>query len=191
MKRNVQYILAMFVLWGMGAPAAASPYQQSITLRVPRDEETGKYDERRACFSFKNATSQTESTFQYDLRYGGLAINNEDWFEVSAGNEKRSVIKDLGEHDWSDSVRVPVLRPLPELEKGQSRNITVDSSGDTHKQWAATNGIFAKAVVGHMYLVHIKDALSDFYALFRLEGLTQRKECTISWRLIQPPDEER
>jgi len=41
----------------------------------------------------------------------------------------------------------------------------------------------------HMYLVHIKDEAWDFYALFRVESLTQRSNCVISWSLIQSPEQ--
>ena len=185
--KNYVFTLALFLFLGLTV-YGAGPYQQTVTLLVPRNPATGSYDERRACLSFTAAlTEATEN--QCDLRYGFLAINNEDWFGVSAGNEKRSVIKDLGKKDWSDSFRIPVLRALPELKKGETRTISVDASADTHKRWAETNGIYAKAIEGHMYLVHIKDEAWDFYALFRVERLTQRNNCVISWSLIQSPEQ--
>lgn len=184
---QVKLRLLVFVVFLACAVCLASPFQKSMTLRVPHDPVTGSYDERRACLSFKASLAETPDS-DCDLQYGFLAINNEDWFGVSTGKEKRSVIIDLGKLDWSDSFKVPVLQPLPELFSGEQRSITVDASADTHKQWAKTNRIFAKAFEGHMYAVHIKDSSWDFYALFRVESLTQRNNCVITWALIESPE---
>jgi hypothetical protein len=51
-------------------------------------------------------------------------------------------MKELGDYKWSDSFKIPALEPLPELKQGERRQITVDSSADTHQQWAkTTNGL--------------------------------------------------
>lgn len=50
--------------------------------------------------------------------------------------------------------------------------------------------IFVKAVVGHMYVIHVVDQTSDFYALFRVESLERGDTCTISWRKIPSPQEQ-
>lgn len=47
--------------------------------------------------------------------------------------------------------------------------------------------IFVKAVVGHMYAIHVVNDANDFYVLFRVEALTKGDSCTISWRLIPAP----
>jgi hypothetical protein len=51
------------------------------------------------------------------------------------------------------------------------------------------DSLFVKAVVGHVYAIHVVDPLSDFYALFRVEALERGDKCTISWRLIPAPRE--
>ena len=181
-------LIATLLLFCCLNVSAAGGFQQTVTLFVPRDPTTGTYNEQRACINFSTAALSEATPNRCDLRYGSLQINNEDWFGVSAGNEKRSVIKDLGEKNWSDRFQIPALEPLPELKKGETRVIGIDASADTHKRWAATNGIHAKAIEGHMYLVHIKDEESDFYALVRVESLTQRNNCVISWSLIQSPE---
>ena len=48
--------------------------------------------------------------------------------------------------------------------------------------------IFVKAIVGHMYVIHVVDRSSDFYALFRVEALERGDKCTISWRLVPSPE---
>ena len=47
--------------------------------------------------------------------------------------------------------------------------------------------VLAKAVLGHMYLIHILNPRSDFYVLVHVDGLVLRDNCTISWRLISAP----
>ena len=165
------------------------PVTQRITLHPPHDKATGKYDETRACFSFKMGQMKLPNSTDWDLGYGFLSIGNEDWLMVgTVGRDKRSVMKELGKYDWSDSFKVPALEPLPELKEGEQRNISVDSSGDTHKPWAKTTSNFAKAKVGYMYVVHVKDAQADFYVVFRVEELEQGNHCTITWAQIPAPE---
>jgi hypothetical protein len=47
--------------------------------------------------------------------------------------------------------------------------------------------IFVKAVVGHIYAVHVVNDTRDYYVLFRVEALTRGDNCTISWRLAPAP----
>jgi hypothetical protein len=47
--------------------------------------------------------------------------------------------------------------------------------------------MFARAVLGHVYVIHVVDDTRDFYALFRVEALQRGDNCTISWKLIAPP----
>lgn len=191
MKGRIFWQLLIAVSCLAGARAAAA--QQTVTLYSPRHKALKRYDDGRAWFSFVYGVRGTEEKLitggVWDLGYGNLLIGNEDWFQVRSGNEERSVIKDLGELNWSDSFVVPVLTPLPEIPPGQSRVVGVDASADTHKKWATTNGIFAKAIAGHIYVVHIKRSATDLYALFRVEQLTQQDNCVISWRQIPAPQQ--
>lgn len=161
---------------------------QTVTLYPPRDKATGKHDETRACFSFKTGTIKSPKSTDWDLGYGFTSINGEDWLMVgTVARDKRSVMKELGEYKWSDSFTIPVLEPLPKLNEGEQRNVVLDASADTHKQWAKTTGQFAKAKRDHMYLVHVKDDQADFYVLFRVEEIEHGEHCTISWAQIPPP----
>jgi hypothetical protein len=47
--------------------------------------------------------------------------------------------------------------------------------------------MFVKAVVGHIYAIHVVNDTSDYYVLFRVEALTRGDNCTISWRLAPAP----
>lgn len=201
--RRYALLLVVVVVWGSGVVDGRSePSQQtysdgvpeSFTLYPPRDKQTAKYDETRSCFSFKMGANKLPNSIDppevsdWDLGYGFMRISNEDWLIVSAGPNKRSVMKELGQHNWSDAFNVPVLEPLPRLLEGEKRHITVDSSADTHAAWAKSTTHFAKAKVGHMYVMHVKDEEADFYVLFRVEQLEQGEQCTISWKRIPTPE---
>ena len=161
---------------------------QRITLRPPHNKARTNYDETRASFNFKTGRNILPKSTDWDLGYGFLNISDEDWFMVGTiSRDKRSVMKELGKYDWTDSFNIPVLQPLPELKEGQNRTIGVDASADTHKPWAQDTSDFAKAKVGYMYLVHVKDTQSDFYVLFRVEEMVQREHCTISWARLPEP----
>ena len=46
--------------------------------------------------------------------------------------------------------------------------------------------LFVKAIVGHIYVIHVVDDQSDFYAVFRVDAL-QEGACDVSWKLIPTP----
>jgi hypothetical protein len=167
----------------------ATVARKSVTLYPPQDKATGRYDETRACFNFKTGRTIVPNSTDWDLGYGLLSVSNEDWLTVGTiPRDKRSVMKELGQFDWTDSLRLPVLEPLPELKEGENRTISVDSSADTHQAWANTTSHFAKAKAGYMYLMHVKDAQADFYILFRVEEIKQGSYCTITWAQIPDPE---
>jgi hypothetical protein len=196
LKRSIWLMLMFGVCASSSAALNEAPEQsagagipQSFTLYPPRDKSTGKYDESRACFSFKLGVNKLANSVDWELGYGFAQISNEDWLTINTGRpDQRSVMKDLGKHNWADSFRVPSLEPLPVLMDGQRREITIDASGGTHAAWANSTTHFAKASVGNMYLVHVKDDQADFYVLFRVERLEQGEQCTISWKRIPTPE---
>ena len=166
---------------------AATP--QTLTLYPPLDKATGAYDESRACFSFKLGRRKLPHSIDWDLGYGFMSIDNEDWINVgTTAKDKRSVMKEIGEYKWSDAFKMWALDPLPELRPGEQRKIRVDASADTHKEWAKSTTHFAKATAGHMYLIHVKDDQADFHVLARIEELQQGDHCTISWKRIPTPE---
>jgi hypothetical protein len=174
--------LLPLVLVGTVCAAAA----QTVTLYPPMDSVTKKYDEGRSCFSFKYGARKdvVKKTKEWELGYGFLAIGKQDWFTLSHFDGSRSVMKDLGELKWEDSFVIPALEPLPEQPKGQPRQITIDSSADTHEAWAKSATLSAKVALSHIYLVRVKDEAADFYVMFRVEEFEQGRHCTISWRLV-------
>jgi hypothetical protein len=169
----------------VAAIGGSNTARQHVTLYAPLKYN---HDESRATFSFERGGRGPAGA--WDLLYGNLQIGDDlDWFSASTAKDNRSLIRDLGALNWSDSYVVPVITPLPKLEEGKERNITVDSSGDTGKSWAGKNGVFVKAVEGHMYAMHVKDTDSDLYVIFRVEGIERGDNCTISWRVVPSPEE--
>ena len=191
-------------------------------------------EQRKSCVNFLGSRTLSEC----DLRYGALYAGDDlDWFESSTAQGNRSVIKDLGAHEWNAEFKVPVIEPLAKLKPGEKRQITVDTSGadgadaagrrtaklgstddvfsrvlparnDVPVEYATlpppsvetapasrpkrdgktkTSPLFVKAIVGHVYVIHVVDELRDFYALFRVESLQKGDRCTLSWKLIPTP----
>ena len=164
---------------------AAEEPEGQVTLYPPR--ASGTYNEGNSCFSFKAGALKKHANGQWDLGYGFANLGGNDWFILWSAPQTRTVIKDLGELKWTDSFTVPVLEPLPKLREGESRSITVDASADTGKKWAKSTNIMAKVVVGHIYVVRVKDPRSDFYVLFRVDDFQQRQYCTITWKRVPMP----
>jgi len=136
-----------------------------------------------------------------DVTYGSLWAGGErDWLESSGAKGNRSVIRDLGAYKWTDDFVVPVVAALPKLKPGEVRTVTVDVSGadgadapgvrstrPKHDGKPKIDPKFVKAVIGHMYVIHVVDDAQDFYALFRVDQLLHGDSCVVSWKLIDAP----
>lgn len=128
-------VLVLLLAFAGVAPLAsqtgAANQLSSITLYSPlRTVASGKisHDHRRALFSFVSGTYSSEGNC--DFSYGQVYIGSDlDWFLLNVASSNRSVIKDLGEHGWSDHLEVSVLAPLPSLKAGEQRQLTIDASG--------------------------------------------------------------
>ena len=191
-------------------------------------------ENRKGCLSLlTGVTYSSTGRNPCDLYYGMLYAGNEkDWFQSSAAMGNRSVIKDLGQLDWSATFKVPVVAPLPKLGPGEKRVFSVDTSGADGADGAPgrpgrrggnggnadrtqiyrpddqaaaasmsatrprndgkpkVSSLWVKAVLGHLYVIHVVDDATDYYALFRVEALESGDNCTISWRLIPAPEAE-
>ncbi len=186
MKLKQIYVLLIICICIVNAAGQNNSSLQTVTLYAPL---ANNHDFSRAFFDFERDKRGTQS--KHDLFYGSMRIGEDyDWFSASQATDNRSLIRDLGELNWNDTFEVPVIEPLPKLEKGKRRSFTVDSSGDTGKAWAKSNGIFVKAVVGHLYVMHAKDSDSDFYVLFRVESIERGESCTISWKLTDASEKQ-
>ena len=88
-------------------------------------------ENRKGCLSLlTGVTYSSTGRNPCDLYYGMLYAGNEkDWFQSSTAVGNRSVIKDLGELDWTATFKVPLVAPLPKLGPGEKRVLSVDTSG--------------------------------------------------------------
>lgn len=199
-------ILAAFSTVAFAISASA---QERVTLYSPLQY---KHDHSRAYFDFISGKIPKRG-LPWDLAYGLLRAGDDfDWFQSAGAGNNRGLIRDLGELKWTDVFTVPVVEPLPKLKPGEQRTITVDTSGadgadgapgadgdgvvraqparnsrPKHDGKAKVDPIFAKAIVGHLYAIHVVNEAQDFYALFRVEALTRGDNVTISWRLAPAP----
>lgn len=178
------------------------------------------------CLNFRSGPSGSTAE-PCDLRYGSLyAGDDHDWFQSSGARGHRSVIRDLGSLNWDQPFSVPVVTPLPKLQPGEKRHITIDTSGadgadgapgprgrdgvdgdgvlrpktletvdsvrarparPKHDGKPRVDPMFVKAILGHMYVIHVVNDTEDFYALFRVEEVERGSSCTVSWRFVQDP----
>ena len=190
-------------------------------------------EQGKSCVNFLSSPTLSECDLRYGALYAGADL---DWFESSTAQGNRSVIKDLGAHEWNAEFKVPVVEPLAKLKPGEKRHITVDTSGADGADGAGrrpaklgstddvfsrvlparndvpeyttlpppsietapasrpkrdgktkTSPLYVKAIVGHVYVIHVVDELRDFYALFRVESLQRGDRCTLSLKLIPAP----
>ena len=207
MRRRFVIAISVFIVAIASSGVAIS--QKKGTLYSPMRYRN---EPRAFCLKYKSGLRNT-LVEPCDLRYGLLSINDDlDWLQISTSRDSRAVIHDLGAHSWGDRFEVPELNPLPRLRPGQDRNVTVDVSGSdgeagsdassvqrgstedpailARRQWREgkpkVDPAFIKAFIGHIYVVRVVDEKSDYYALFRIENLSDGT-CDISWKLIPSP----
>jgi len=204
-------VVYLFCLSASSYVSAQQPQESSVTL-YSVNKHRGK--QLKSCVNFKVAPTGSLRA-PCDLRYGALyAGDNLDWFESSGAAGHRSVIKDLGEQTWNTYFEVPAVEPLPKLKPGEQRHVTIDTSGadgadgapgadgdgvvrprprpatdqrPKHDGKQKIDPMFVKAVLGHIYVIHVVDDSRDFYVLFRVEALERGDNCTVSWKLIPAP----
>ena len=63
------------------------------------------------------------------LSYGNRAGKNWDIFAISGGRDSRTRMIDLGSYNWNDKFTVPEVEPWPELQPGETRSVTINTSG--------------------------------------------------------------
>lgn len=159
-------MLLMVLTYRKPAARNASNKLKSGTL-IKREMSNGVDNLAYASYSFKFGGNGPEiqklCRNNWELLFGNSP--QPDSFDVTMITDDRSRIRDLGAHNWDDRFEVP---NLPAYEKPQREPS-------------------AKAIEGHIYLVHAKDTDTDLYALFRVEQLVPGKSVNISWKLIPAP----
>jgi len=169
MKNRLTFLMSVIIISGSVIPIAAqSPNEEIKTGRlVKRKTESGVDNYAYAAYSFKlggnGPAIQQLCRNNWDLLFGNSPTP--DAFDVTMVADDRSRIKDLGKYNWGEKFYIPRLSAYEEPEREPS----------------------AKAIVGHMYLVHTRDTDNNFYVLFRVERLLSEESVEISWKVIEPP----
>lgn len=82
----------------------------------------------RSCINFQTRGERVLDA-PCDLKYGLLYLGEDkDWF-LSPIEHSRSLVRDLGRLRWDDKFKIPVVAPLPPLKPGETRSVTIDTSG--------------------------------------------------------------
>ncbi len=186
-----KFCFSLVMLCVLGATVAPSvcgaPDEQASLRRVVLFSRIKHQDQHqgygKAAFSFEQGirSDGAKTTRNYfDIVYGTTSIDGDsDWFNVS---ENLSRIKDLGEMSWDDVQLVPILLARPEGSTPETRW----TAGESYE--VSSDGRVTKAVMGHIYLLHVKDSDSDFYVMFRVEKLKPSDRCVISWKIVPSPE---
>jgi hypothetical protein len=77
-------------------------------------------------------------------------------------------------HRWPAEIPVPPPPPSKPKHDGKPK----------------IDPVFAKAILHHMYVVHVVDEVNDFYVLMRVEEVLRGDSCTVAWRVIPSPEDE-
>lgn len=129
MKRSAFNLMSLILLLCLSTSSfvsAQQPQESTVTLYSVNKH---RGEQLKYCVNFKIAPAGGLRV-PCDLRYGALYAGDDlDWFESSGAEGNRSVIRDLGEHDWSTWFEVPVVEPLAKLKPGEQRQVTIDTSG--------------------------------------------------------------
>lgn len=52
------------------------------------------------------------------------------------------------------------------------------------RELEASAALLAKAVVNHMYIIHVTNAQSDYYVLIHVDALVKNDRCVITWKQL-------
>jgi hypothetical protein len=122
---------------------------------------------------------------RYDIRYGGMSDGGDDrWLEIVYGRGVQSMIKDMGEMSWPEIYHVPILFASPDSHTG----MLAYSYKDGELATISPEGVVVKAVVGHMYVMHVKDHAKEYYVMLRVEAIDAKGECKFSWKNVPSPE---
>jgi hypothetical protein len=93
----------------------------------------------------------------------------------------------------SRSQSPPPLQPSPPPLQSTPRKAETDNAeasitiGPQNSKKSKPAPVLARVVSGHLYVIHVVKAQSDFYVLVHVDGLVQADNCTISWKRIPSP----
>lgn len=122
---------------------------------------------------------------RYDIRYGGISEDGDDsWLDIVNSRGAQSMLKDVGEMNWTEVYHVPVLFANPTPHTG----VLTHSYVDGRLKAISPEGVIVKAIIDHMYVMHVKDREADYYVMFRVEAIDPKGECRLSWKIVPSPE---
>jgi hypothetical protein len=169
MKNSLTSLFLIMIVLGNGVLIAAqTPSEEIKTGKLLKREVVNEVDNYvYATFSFKFGGNGPEvqklCRNNWDILFGNSVLD--DGFDVTMVGDDRSRMKDLGKYKWEQLSYVPRLSAFEEPDRQEA----------------------VKALLGHIYLVHIRDRDYNHYALFRVDRLISGESIDISWKLISPP----
>ena len=110
--------------------------------------------------------------------------------KLSAGEERKFTVDVSGADGADGAPGAPAvngdgtIRTRPIAQPAGSINTPVKPK---HDGIPKIDPVFVKAIVGHMYVIHVVEDSTDFYALFRVESLERGAYVRVSWKIIDPP----
>ena len=139
MKNSLTYLFLIMIVLGSGVlTSAQTPSEEIKTGKLlARAVENGVDNYIYATFSFKFGGNGPEvqklCRNNWDILFGNSVLD--DGFDVTMAGDDRSRIKDLGRYKWEQQFNVPRLSAFEEPDRQES----------------------VKAILGHIYLVHVRD----------------------------------
>ena len=184
MRRAV--VLSIFLLSVTALARGQAPALHDVTLfsRAGHHEA----DLGKSAYSFyalaRSDNFPSPMRHKANLYYGSYAFSDgSDWFSVSAGGPELTRIKDLGAKTWSDMVSTPFVPVTPHSTEG----IRAANRGESFEE--SSEGRVTKVALGHVYVIHVKGDEEDYYVMLRVDDLAPSDRCTISWRVVPPPEQ--
>jgi len=174
-----------------------------IALSVAADGQDGTVLSQVTLYSYRVYRDPSRSSVNFEsgvrglttgqcadshLNYGNLTVNNDnDWLQVC---NPRSWIVDLGTKQWGDFKATPSSfagkkprKPLP-----LNAPYVIDASAGSKE--VSPFQQFARVRIGHMYLMKVVSGRKKIYVMFRVDNLTKKDNCLLSWKKVPPPAED-
>ncbi len=193
---NTRILLSvMFMVLGFDSIGAQTETNlQTATLYNLSAQVSMHTDNSRSSVNFETGQkghSPHPQLSDFDLTYGGLEIKKDgkvypDWLRVT---DPRSMMVELGKKEWQEIKATP---PFPKPKKVSpplplsNRPMVIDVSAGSPE--VSPYRQFIAVQPGHVYLMRLVRDRKVIYVMFRVESLTSRDNCVLSWKLVKPPN---
>jgi hypothetical protein len=193
-----------------------SPQKHKLTNAPPLSNGRLRPDVSRAYFSFTSGRLSTSRSWDlsYGTIFGGddwfvvgfgigddrsaiRDLGKSDWsdeFKVPVVaplpelkyGESRYFTTGGRKGQGSASIEIRSAAPM-DFDDWPQFSPSVRNAGSDEASRSEPAPVLAKIVPGHLYVIHVVKAQSDFYVLVHVDSLKKGDKCTISWRRIPSP----